>query len=77
MRLITEFVIGVLLFEAMVCGAIYTFRYASDFADASHYYNLYQTERITAEFYQSKVECAKKQNGCSKQAVETAIRRAR
>ena len=64
---------AILLLEAILAGGIFCFRYALDLKDDHLYYGLYHQEKVEREFWQEKVECAKKLNGCSKRAVERRL----
>lgn len=74
--MIQRALIALLLVEAVVIGGVFTARYILELEASIHYYMLWQQEKVEREFWEEKVECAKKLNGCSMRAVELRLRTA-
>jgi hypothetical protein len=73
MGIILRMLIALLLMEAIVAGGVITARLVFDLQGEQFYYNAYHQEKIERVYWEDKVRCARKLNGCDKQAVERRV----
>ena len=74
--LVIRAMVALLLFEAVAFVGVYLAQQTLNLKSAIEYTTLWQQERTEKEFWQAKVRCARKLNGCSLRAEELEMLRA-
>jgi hypothetical protein len=74
MNTVLKLLVALLLIEGALYGGIHAARSVLEMSASIEYWTLYQQEKVQRQFWESKMACAQKLNGCSKLAVERKVR---
>lgn len=71
--MILRALVALLLLEAIVAGGVFTARLVLSLEGELFYHTLYVQEKLERTYWEDKVRCARKENGCEKRVVERRI----